>query len=52
VGERYVNGGGIRDLSVTVEDATGLDGVAIHVKAYDIMRNQEVDSALPFVGLI
>jgi hypothetical protein len=51
VGNRYVAAGGIQDLTVTVDDATGITGVAVVVEFFDTQRNRTVRTALPFVEL-
>ncbi len=51
VGQRYVDGGGIRDLEITIDVPFASEGIAPHVKCFDIMRNQEIDTALPVVRL-
>ena len=51
VGQRYVAGGGIKDLEVVVGDADGIDGTVIWVRCFDVMRGREVATALPVVRL-
>ena len=51
VGNKYVDGGGIKDLEITIDDADGVTGTAIRVQAFDVMRNRTIDTSLPFVRL-
>lgn len=51
VGQRYLDGGGIKELKITVDDSSGATGTVVQVNCFDVMRNREVRTSLPFVRL-